>query len=175
MLATQICEDGDGLVTGAGGSVSSGCVSGPRRLRRGASAERTTSGWLQGWPRPWCGRIAALFFLGLRSKPHWRQRKPSVLLVIVFLGCVSCVLVVGMIPLDRLFVPLGRFLRRFGGCKVGYTVSHWVSVVQPVMYHPSQGMVAKWDHLSTCQRMSAFKLPILTDLGDVGGTADSAY
>ena len=32
MLATQICEDGDG----AGGSVSSGCVSGPRRLRCGA-------------------------------------------------------------------------------------------------------------------------------------------
>ena len=97
------------------------------------------------------------------------------LLVIVLLGCVSCVLVVGMIPLDRLFIPLGRSLRRFGGCKVGYTVSHWVSVVQPVMYHPSQGMVAKWDHLSTCQRMSAFKLRILTNLSDVDGTADSAY
>ena len=76
------------------------------------------------------------------------------LLVIVLLGCVSCVLVVGMIPLDRLFIPLGRSLGRFGGCKVGYTVSHWVSVVQPVMYHPSQGMVASGitcQHVSACQ------------------------
>ena len=53
------------------------------------------------------GGLAALFSLRGGTEGGGSS---SLLLGFVLLGCVSRVLVVGVIPLDRLFVPLRRFL-----------------------------------------------------------------
>ena len=102
---------------------------------------RTPSGRLQRSSRLVAkrrGLITALFSLGNSTGGG-----SGLLIEIVLLGCLSGARVVSMIPLDRVFVPLCRFLGRFGSCKVGHRVNHWVSVAQHVMYRQSQGVMAR--------------------------------
>src|SRR6266705_23709 len=89
-----------------------GCVA-RLRLRRGASLSGRLLGScssgrspLRGSFAKWCGRIAASFCLGSSTRDGG-----GLLFGIVLLGCLSSVLVVRMVPLDRLFFSLGRFQR----------------------------------------------------------------
>ena len=106
---------------------SSGWVS-DLRLRCGASLSECLLGGCGLFSKR-CSLIVTLFSLGNST-----GASSGLLIEIVLLGCLSGDLVVRMIPFDLVFVPLCRFLGRFGSCKVGYRVNHWMSVIQHVMY-----------------------------------------
>jgi len=96
-----------------GRRLGSGYVSG-LGLRRGSRLSGRLLGGCSGGRSPLCGSFpkrcsgpAALFSVGSSTGGGGG----GLLFGFVLLGCLSRVLVVRMIPLDRLFVPLRRFLR----------------------------------------------------------------